>query len=151
MGIWDIYCPCWFSTSLWSFPWKMLIFVMWQSLPEGIIPHNTIKSLLNHHFPMFFLWFSYGFPMVFSFAFGWFSPRWPTTGDQPRRICLEPKALRTSCRETLPFEAKVLKACLAVAQRGRKGTFVGIEAGLRWFHMDSSGLIWINMDESNLD
>ena len=42
-----------------------------------------------------------------------FTQKVTLSSQPPRHICLDPKAFRTSCRETLPStEAKVLKACL---------------------------------------
>ena len=46
---------------------SMAIFHRYVCLPEGIfhkIPLKTIKPPLNHHFPMVFLWFSYGHSQV---------------------------------------------------------------------------------------
>ena len=50
------------------------VYQLWAnpSISRSIQPSNSMK---NHHFPMCFLWFSYGFPMV-----SWRSPidLWPT-------------------------------------------------------------------------
>ena len=46
-------------------------FHCYVSSPEGISIINHHEIPLNHHFPMVFLWFSYGFP-IFPMVFLWF-------------------------------------------------------------------------------
>ena len=48
------------------FSWENPLFLWPFSIAMSVHQRvNHIKIPLNHHFPMVFLWFSYGFPMVF--------------------------------------------------------------------------------------
>ena len=74
------------------FPWKIVIFHSYVSHYQRVYP---IKNPLNHHFPVDFLWFSYGFPMFRPSPWNIAMQSRCNAERQPQKKCLRRRVVPT--------------------------------------------------------